>query len=638
MAKRDFAGAVVHTKGNVITRASQRDLHWRARDTRNPLTSMGSPIRRTRLNLRQRMSLLGLPMVLATSVLTSWTPLVRDVQAAGSCPDNSTWGVKVGSDAQATQIDLNATPTPITVFQLANIPLPSPINHRVSPVENTVYKTTAIMNAGEPHIEHDFDTHIGFNDGQAGVPGHYAIAEIPDIVQGPVPTCSVFYSGIVRAHQQLDAWTAASNHGPTPATVVITGVGFFDGNTGQSDQSPNQIELHSVLNLNINPGTITGRVTGPGPGAASVTDGVDPAVTTASDGTYTIPNVAAGASYTVTASASGFNTQANPGVAVGYASTNTQNFALTPTAGAGAISGTVTNASAGLPIANATVTDSGGASTSTNSSGIYTLAGLAAGNHTLTATASTFNSGTQMASVTAGQTTPNVNFLLTPGQGSTPQLVQTAGATETALGTVLTATFPSATAAGHLLVLSASQYTGATVPISSITDTGNNTWTRIGTYFVAGVNSEGELWYAANANSVTSVTVHATKLVAFEVQDFSGVTTTSPLDGSVGASGGLTSASSGAVTPTASTDLMVGFIAGHANRQAITVTTAGPYTTQPQLLSDATGSTVATLVTGYRVLSAASAQTMTGTFPLAMNWASGIAAFKAAPGTTGGVS
>ena len=52
-------------------------------------------------------------------------------------------------------------------------------------VEITVYKTTAIMNAGEPHIEHDFDTHIGFNDGQAGVPGHYAIAEIPDIVQGP---------------------------------------------------------------------------------------------------------------------------------------------------------------------------------------------------------------------------------------------------------------------------------------------------------------------------------------------------------------------------------------------------------------------------------------------------------------------
>ena len=334
-------------------------------------------------------------MVLATSVLTSWTPLVRDVQAAGSCPDNSTWGVKVGSDAQATQIDLNATPTPITVFQLANIPLPSPINHRVSPVENTVYKTTAIMNAGEPHIEHDFDTHIGFNDGQAGVPGHYAIAEIPDIVQGPVPTCSVFYSGIVRAHQQLDAWTAASNHGPTPATVVITGVGFFDGNTGQSDQSPNQIELHSVLNLNINPGTITGRVTGPGPGAASVTDGVDPAVTTASDGTYTIPNVAAGASYTVTASASGFNTQANPGVAVGYASTNTQNFALTPTAGAGTISGTVTNASAGAPIANATVTDSGGASTTTNASGIYTLAGLAAGNHTVTATASGYGGQAQ---------------------------------------------------------------------------------------------------------------------------------------------------------------------------------------------------------------------------------------------------
>ena len=159
---------------------------------------MGSPIRRTRLNLRQRMSL------------------------------------------------LSQTPTPITVNQLATIPLPNPINHRVQPTEFTIYPTTAVLNAGEPHIEHDNDTHLGFNDGQAGVPGHFAIAEIPDLGLGngsPIPTCSPFYAGMQKARQQLDAWTAATNHGPTPPTLVITGVGFFDGFTGQSDQSPNQSEL-----------------------------------------------------------------------------------------------------------------------------------------------------------------------------------------------------------------------------------------------------------------------------------------------------------------------------------------------------------------------------------------------------------
>jgi hypothetical protein len=70
----------------------------------------------------------------------------------------------------------------------------------------------------------------------------------------------------------------------------------------------------------------------------------------------------------------------------------------------------------------------------------------------------------------------------------------------------------------------------------------------------------------------------------------------------------------------------VGFVAGHANAEAMTVNAAG-FITQPQ---QTTGASVASVVTGSKVLSAPSAQSFSATFPTAMYWASGIAAFKAA--------
>jgi hypothetical protein len=59
----------------------------------------------------------------------------------------------------------------------------------------------------------------------------------------------------------------------------------------------------------------------------------------------------------------------------------------------------------------------------------------------------------------------------------------------------------------------------------------------------------------------------------------------------------------------------------------MTGTTPG-FTLQPQLN---TGASVASLVAGSEVLSSPSAQAFAATFPAAMYWAAGIAAFKAAP-------
>jgi len=212
---------------------------------------------------------------------------------------------------------------------------------------------------------------------------------------------------------------------------------------------------------------------------------------------------------------------------------------------------------------------------------------------------------------------------------TSPQLVQFAVATETTAAKSLTAKFPAATTTGDLLLLSASVYTGTTNRITSVTDSAGRSWVRIGTYAVSGHNSDGEMWYSANAASVTTVTVRtrSSAVVALSVQEFSGVAPTSPLDVATGTSASSTSPSSGTVTPTVPGDLAVGFIAGHGNKQSINVTAPG-YTTQPQQTSAATQ--VASLITGYLPLSTVSAQTFTGSLSTAMYWASGIAFFRPA--------
>ena len=80
------------------------------------------------------------------------------------------------------------------------------------------------------------------------------------------------------------------------------------------------------------------------------------------------------------------------------------------------------------------------------------------------------------------------------------------------------------------------------------------------------------------------------------------------------------------MTSTATGELAVGFIAGHGNAEAISVTSPG-YTTQAQQTT--TGS-IATVETGYEVLGPPGPQSFTGSFGTAMYWADGIAVFRPA--------
>ncbi|MCU1429842.1 MAG: metallophosphoesterase [Actinomycetia bacterium] len=304
--------------------------------------------------------------------------------------------------------------------------------------------------------------------------------------------------------------------------------------------------------------------------------------------------------------------------------------AVTVTAGQAATSTISTTVTSGAA-QNMTLSASGLPSGVTAS---FAPASISSGqNSTLTLTTSGATpAGTSTITVTGtgAVATHSTSVSLTVAPVATgPALVQATGATEAAAATSLAGTFAAPTTTGNLLVLSASVYTGATNHITSVTDTGGNTWTRIATFSVSGHNSDGEMWYSPNAASATTVTVHTATAVsiALAVQEFSGVAATSPLDVSAGSANTSNTPSSGPLTPTAASVLVVGFVTGHANAQTITVTSPG-YTVQPQQTS--TGS-IASVITGFKVLSAASSQTFDASYTTAMYWAAGIAAFKAAP-------
>jgi hypothetical protein len=99
----------------------------------------------------------------------------------------------------------------------------------------------------------------------------------------------------------------------------------------------------------------------------------------------------------------------------------------------GAIAGTVTNGSSGLPLQGATVTAANATfsmSTTTNATGYYTITNLYPGTYTVTASLTGYNPSSASVTVASGATTPR-DFPLTPAVGPTPQNITIAPTSET---------------------------------------------------------------------------------------------------------------------------------------------------------------------------------------------------------------
>ena len=154
------------------------------------------------------------------------------------------WSVKVGTDPQASSVDLSKA-TPVTLATMRSWPAPAspPLNARVAPYETTVWVVHGTLINYKK--EDDVDYHVVMQDGA----GNTVITEVP------CPCCSIgspFETRIANARQTFDAKLTAQPFFQNPNIPVrITGVGFFDFLHGQTGVAPNGIEIHSILDISF---------------------------------------------------------------------------------------------------------------------------------------------------------------------------------------------------------------------------------------------------------------------------------------------------------------------------------------------------------------------------------------------------
>lgn len=170
--------------------------------------------------------------------------------------------------------------------------------------------------------------------------------------------------------------------------------------------------------------------------------------------------------------------------------------ATTPTTGS--IAGVVKNSATNAPIAGASVS-AGAAHTTTDTTGAYTLSGLAAGTYTVTAAASGYSTASQSAGVTAGATA-TANFLLvalTPPPTASMWVQSIAFAR---LGSNVRVTFT---------VMGVSGPVGGAALAATITGPSGELWTASGT-----TNSSGVMTYTISKGAGGNYSARVTALTA----------------------------------------------------------------------------------------------------------------------------
>lgn len=276
------------------------------------------------------------------------------------------------------------------------------------------------------------------------------------------------------------ATSAATTNAQGAYTISNVTAGAYTVTASRTGYAPNSaavgvsVGLSATANLVLTPlpGSVTGvvsdAVTGaPLSGATVTTQPPTSTVTTNAQGVFTIGGVPAGA-YTVTATRASYSPNSTAAV-VAPGQTATANLALTPIPGT--ISGVVTDASNGTPLAGATVSTQPATSTATTSAqGAYTISNVPPGNYTVTATRAGYNPNSVAAAVVSSQTTTS-NVPLTPLPGSITGVV-----TDAANGALLAgATVSTVPATTTVTTNAQGAYTINTVPPGNYTVTATRT-------------------------------------------------------------------------------------------------------------------------------------------------------------------
>ncbi|HLK07208.1 MAG TPA: carboxypeptidase regulatory-like domain-containing protein [Candidatus Angelobacter sp.] len=208
-------------------------------------------------------------------------------------------------------------------------------------------------------------------------------------------------------------------------TIQASLTGFQSGSTTVTVVAATTTSA-PVITLISGSGSITGSVkttAGAAIAGASVGYGGGTA-TTDENGNYTLGGVPVGTVQLV-ASAQGFQS-VTQSVTVTGGNTSTANFTLAAAPAGGTVTGKITNASSGAIVTGATVSWSGGSTTS-NTSGIYTLTNVTAGTQNITAVKTGYLAHTLSVGVTGGATS-TLNIPIATGGKISVKVVTSSGA------------------------------------------------------------------------------------------------------------------------------------------------------------------------------------------------------------------
>ncbi len=191
----------------------------------------------------------ALILTMSASLAIGSTVRVAQAGSAGACGVER-WDVKTLSDPAASQVSL--TPITITVEALRalNIPGPSGLHTPRFPVEKKTYTVTGRLL--EAAREADRDYHLVIAGAR---PDTTMIVEIPDPACLTSRTRPAVVRAITKSRKFFDQTFGKPSQAPTftkfptPRTVTITGVLFFDRIHNQNGVAPNGVELHPVLDI-----------------------------------------------------------------------------------------------------------------------------------------------------------------------------------------------------------------------------------------------------------------------------------------------------------------------------------------------------------------------------------------------------
>lgn len=152
------------------------------------------------------------------------------------------WAVKTLTDPAASQVDL--APTPVTVEQLAALPVPDGFGANAPRLGPEFRAYTVRATLVEFKEETDSDIHLVLQgESEAAM-----IAEIPD---SECALGSRVQTQIAQARARfVDTFgNPTTSWHRVDASVTVTGILFFDVLHGQTGAAPNGIELHPIIDI-----------------------------------------------------------------------------------------------------------------------------------------------------------------------------------------------------------------------------------------------------------------------------------------------------------------------------------------------------------------------------------------------------